>query len=278
MIISEVKVTEDYLDTLCESGKIAKTDINKEIALKMLNGYTFDRLYREGYTKTAIKSTYRSLGKEILIENGWKWHQCKIERALIDLSKEYSYMRNDYLIGCSFPFDYIVYNDNIPVLCIEYLGPNNFPIKGYYIDEEEYSVFKSKMDIKEKICKERNIPLLKLVFTEVSFMLTSSDFKDAILKNGYAERYYERIMDDFDDDWLTDMLNYNAEEVSENTKCYCFNCGATFNGKDIKKVDYNYSVCCPICEKATIILDSSGIEPLPDFMAKIKKLYDKIHI
>ena len=253
------------------------------ITKMILSGETLDSIYRKlNVTKKLTVETFKSIPYSRLMQNGWNYLRIVTEKALFSLHKKYSYRRNCAVAGFALPFDYVIFEDGAPVLCIDILGYQYLLDDGVpIIKQEEYDHLISQLKHKELFCGEKHIPFLALPFCGIiEIPALATTLRDAIKSIDYAQEHNVENNDNYLDITDINICSYdNYRQITAANLCGCYHCGAIFKvfemSEPLSRV-YDDSAICPYCETDSLISDFQGFDVTPDLMETLKNAYEKI--
>lgn len=99
--------------------------------------------------------------------------EIKIEEILSEMKLNYcnQYRINDCKYKKTLPFDFAIFDSNNQLLAlIEYQGDIHFKITGGWNTEEELQVRQSRDEAKRQYCKEHNIKLIEIPYTDYNIL------------------------------------------------------------------------------------------------------------
>lgn len=240
----------------------------------ILLGNTLNDIYHSlSVTKVEINNVFKAIDRSTLSKCGWDSPRIEIEKVLFSLHSKYCYHKNASFLCDDVVFDYVVFEDNSPILAIVYLGQNyivcnNIPL----CDEGLYNSEIILLNKKIEICKSRKIPLMIIPILEIyDNPYLSSDVRKAVEDGSYAEKHNKEAMKEYlDISAIYACSCDNYYEVKSSVVCGCYNCGAVVNASEIELIGQDYGMACPICKDFSIITDSEGFNITKEFMQKLK--------
>ncbi|MDY5437019.1 hypothetical protein [Peptostreptococcus porci] len=235
---------------------------------RILRGETLYSIYRNTCaTKEIIKKTFLEI-------TDTQNNIGRIEVALFSLSKKYSYKPNISLSEDVSTFDFVVYENGIPVIAIDYWGEEYFNLEGNpYINETYDDMIELEQD-KDKVCYNKNITHLQIDLRELDKGMCVGSLIRNILKNpSVAERHRIERREYFSFARATDDCEFNRTSFETATICGCFECCNLISPKDIVEWDYEETAICPVCGNCSIITDSQGYNLTEEFLKKINIMY-----
>lgn len=246
---------------------------------RILRGETLYSIYRSTCaTKEIIKNAYSEVAHS---QNDRTWREIDlghIEVALFGLSKKYSYIPNCSLNGNDKTFDFIVYEEGIPVIAIDYWGTEYFNLEGNpYINGKTYdNVVEQELD-KDRICYNNNVTHLQIDLRELDEGIYVGSLIRDILKNpSVAKLHRIERSEHFTFARAVDDCEFNRNAFETATVCGCFECCHLIDPKDIVEWDADETAVCPICGNDSIITDSQGYNLTEEFLQRLNQYLDSI--
>lgn len=238
---------------------------------RILQGETLYSIYRSTCaTKEIIKKAY----SEVAHTANRTWREIdlgRIESALFGLSKKYSYTPNESLPGHAETFDFIVYEEGVPVIAIDYWGTEYFNLEGNpYINGRTYDDVVEQEKDKDRICYSCNVTHLQIDLRELDEGLYVGTLIRDILKNASVAKLHRMERSEhFTFARAVDDSDFNRDAFDTATICGCFECCCIIDPKDIVEWDFEESAICPICGTDSIIMDSQGYSITEDFLRRL---------
>ena len=81
---------------------------------------------------------------------------------------------------------------------------------------------------------------------------------------------------DYLNEFIWDCTDENYEAIHLSKLCGCINCGEVYPSSAVKIYDQTESAHCPKCKEPKVICDYQGFEITPEFMIKVKALYENV--
>ena len=220
----------------------------------ILKGKTLNEIYLTTCaTKNLILSAFKEIDFTITemtteIKNKWE-----IECSLFRLARTYNYKRDFLLNGKK--FDFVVFEQENPVLAIDYVDMNS--------NENDLNIYKEYKSLlieiykTEIICKESKTPYLAID----NFYFEDEGSVSDLARNAI---YYPDFTNEFYDDrryyfyFLAKdaAVRYGKVFLDSAEYCVCLNCGKIFTGKP---EDFNFSensIVCPFCHEKAVITNT----------------------
>ena len=239
---------------------------------RIMRGETLYSIYRNTCaTKEIIKEAYWDVAYTQNNRTQRKFDLGHIEVALFGLSKKYSYVPNCSLTGSDKTFDFVVFEESIPVIAIDYWGTEYFKNGRAYDD-----VVGQELE-KDRICYDNNVTHLQIDLYELDEEVHIGSLVRDVLKNSDAAKLHrEERREHFafyraEDDW-----ECNRTAVETATICGCFECCHLVDPKDIVEWNAEETAVCPICGNTSIIADSQGYNLTEDFLQRLNWYLDGI--
>ncbi len=257
--------------------------MEKIITRMILSGETLDSIYRKlNVTKKLIGEVFRSIEYSQLMDCGWDYLRIVIEKSLFSLHKKYSYQRNCAVSDFDLAFDYVLFENGIPVLCIDILGyqymlNDDQPI----IDQKEYNQRHSFLKQKDRFCSKHQIPFLELPFCEIiDYPFLADTFRSAIKSIEYAQEHNRESSEEYLDINNIGIISVeNHSQIIAAKMCGCYHCGAIFNVRELDKpILYcdDESAICPYCDNDSLVSDFQGVDITPELFKTFKSAREKI--
>lgn len=247
------------------------THVQDGVKERILRGETLYSIYHNTCaTKEIIKKAY----SEVAHTADRTWREIdlgRIEVALFGLSKKYSYKPNDVLPGYAETFDFIVYEESIPVIAIDYWGVEYFTLEGNpYINGRTYDDVVEQERDKDRICYDSNVTHIQIDLRELDEGFYVGSLIRDILKNpSVAKLHRMERSEHFTFARAIQDCDYNRDAFNTATICGCFECCNLIDPKDIVEWDFEESAVCPICGNDSIIMDSQGYNITEDFLQRL---------
>lgn len=246
---------------------------------RIMRGETLYSIYRNTCaTKEIIKQAYSDIAHT---QNNRTWREIdlgRIEVALFGLSKKYSYAPDCSLTGSNKSFDFVVYEEGIPVIAIDYWGVEYFNLEGNpYINGKTYDdVVEQELD-KDRICYDNNVTHLQIDLRELDEgMYVGSLIRDVLKNPSVAKLHRMERSEHFTFVRAVDDCKFNRTAFETATICGCFECCLLIDPKDIVEWDYEETAVCPICGNNSIITDSQGYKLTEEFLQRLNQYLDSI--
>lgn len=246
---------------------------------RILRGETLYSIYRNTCaTKEIIKNAYSEVAHT---QNDRTWREInlgRIEVALFGLSKKYSYIPNCPLNDSDATFDFVVFEDGIPVIAIDYWGTEYFNLEGNpYINGRTYDdVVEQELD-RDRICYDNNVTHLQIDLRELDEGIYVGSLIRDVLKNpSVAKLHRMERSEHFTFARAVDDCEFNRDAFETATVCGCFECCHLIDPKDIVEWDIEETAVCPICSNNSIITDSQGYNLTEEFLQRLNQYLDGI--
>lgn len=240
---------------------------------RILQGESFLSIYENTCaTKEIIKTSYSEAMRSREYRPTRDVAYSKIEMALFGLSKRYKYVLSSSLPGTNCIFDFIILEDGVPIIAMDYWGENFIPhIGNPFTIYHSYDELIKKNAQKDKMCRANNVSTLQIDNRELYSGLYVGRLIRDVIKNPAVAKLHRMERDEyFKYGRAWDDAESNCDAVNSSKLCGCFECCKTIDPQQIVDWDFDDSAVCPYCGASAVIADSQGYEITEEYLHRLK--------